>query len=98
MEGSRWVPAKGKRFFPPVRVLRHLTMTRLLMEGVDGSPRLSRVEFTIEKDFGDTGGVIWNMALCEDAEVPPAPPLLQAAESQAAEGPSEAPKYREANH
>ena len=31
------------------------------MEGVNGSPRLSRVEFTIEnieKDFGDTGGVI----------------------------------------
>ena len=58
MEGSHCVSAKGKRFFLPVRVLRHLTMTSLLMEGVDGSPRLSRVEFTIEKDFGDTGGVI----------------------------------------
>ena len=38
------------------------------------------------------------MAVCEEAEVLLAPPLLQAAESQAAEQPSEAPKYREANH
>ena len=38
------------------------------------------------------------MALCEEAEVLLAPPLLQAAESRAAEGSSEAPNYREVNH